>query len=171
MGGLRWLFVLLAVVPAAWGANILGLFSSHSQSHLILHMSMMKALAEEGHNVTVVSVMKPTVMHKDIHLIVLPVSDEYEHAIQNQLKDMASKKSSIIDTLLRLLNGMDAMVESQVDLLTDQRFQRIYETKFDLMFMGYFLNDFQLGVANKLKVPVIRFPTFPLWALHWGAVR
>ncbi|KAM8717118.1 hypothetical protein ACLKA7_003913 [Drosophila subpalustris] len=155
MGGLLWLFVLLAVVPAAWGANILGLFSSHSQSHLILHMSMIKALAEEGHNVTVVSVMKPTVMHKDIHLIVLPVSDEYEHAIQNQLKDMASKKSSIIDTLLRLLNGMDAMIESQVDLLTDQRFQRIYETKFDLMFMGYFLNDFQLGVANKLKVPVI----------------
>ncbi|XP_034474568.1 UDP-glucuronosyltransferase 1-8 [Drosophila innubila] len=155
MGGLRWLFALLVVVPAAWSANILGLFSSHSQSHLILHMSMIKALAEEGHNVTVVSMIKPTVMHKDIHLIVVPASEEHERAMDNQLKEMTGRKHSAIDTLLRLVSGMDAVIESQADLLTDERFQRIYETKFDLMFMGYFLNDFQLGVANKLKVPVI----------------
>lgn len=133
----------------------MGLFSSHSQSHLILHMSMMKVLAEEGHNVTVVSVLKPAVSHKDIHLIVLPVSVEHERSIDKQLTEMASEKNSMISTLIRLLTGMSAMIESQVDILSDPRFLRIYETKFDLMFMGYFLNDFQLGVAHKLKVPVI----------------
>ncbi|XP_034100343.1 UDP-glucosyltransferase 2 [Drosophila albomicans] len=156
MGGFRFLFVLLlAVAPAAYGANILGLFSSHSQSHLILHMSMMKALAEQGHNITVVSMMKPKVMHKSIHLIVVPPSDEKEAIMENQMTEMANQKNSIYDTMIRLLNGMSAMVESQVDLITDPRFQRIYETKFDLMFMGFFMNDFQLGVAHKLQVPVI----------------
>lgn len=149
------LSLLLMAAAPAWGANILGLFSSHSQSHLILHMSAMKVLAEEGHNVTVVSVMKPTVTHKDIHVIVIPVSEEHEQSIENQMTQMAGEKNSILDTLIRLLTGMSAMIESQVDILSDPRFQPIYETKFDLMFMGYFLNDFQLGVAHKLRVPVI----------------
>lgn len=159
MGGSRCsvllLLSLLVTASPAWSANILGLFTSHSQSHLILHMSMVKALAEEGHNVTVVSVMKPTVTHKDIHHIVIPVSDEHEQSLESQMSQMAGEKNTIISTLLRLLTGMSAMIESQVDVLSDPRFQRIYETKFDLMFMGYFLNDFQLGLAHKLQVPVI----------------
>lgn len=148
------LCLLLIALPAR-GANILGLFSSHSQSHLILHMSMIKALAESGHNVTVVTMMKPTVVHKDIHLIVVPVTDEQEHILEGQMKEMAGQKNSVLSTMTRMLSGMSVMIESQFQLLSDPRFQRIYETKFDLMFMGYFINDFQLGVAAKLKVPVI----------------
>ncbi|KAH8409588.1 hypothetical protein KR222_008919, partial [Zaprionus bogoriensis] len=155
MYALRVFLVLLVIATPAWSANILGLFSSHSQSHLILHMSMVKALAEEGHNVTVVSVLKPTVTHKDIHVIVVPVSDEHERALDSQMTEMAGEKNSLMGTLIRLMTGMSAMIDSQLDVLYDPRFQRIYDTKFDLMFMGYFINDFQLGVAHKLQVPVI----------------
>ncbi|KAH8362653.1 hypothetical protein KR200_008372, partial [Drosophila serrata] len=147
--------LLLAVVASTRGANILGLFSSHSQSHLIIHMSVAKTLAEAGHNVTVVAMMQPKVMHKDIHLIVVPVTEEQERILDEQLTTMVGQKNSIISTVSRLLSGMDVMVKAQADLLSHPSFQRIYETKFDLMIMGYFLNDFQLGVANKLKVPVI----------------
>ncbi|KAH8279583.1 hypothetical protein KR018_003410, partial [Drosophila ironensis] len=152
----RCVFLLLAaLVASSQGANILGLFSSHSASHLIIHMSVAKTLAEAGHNVTVVSMLKPKVMHKDIHLIVIPVTDEQEAILDNQMNTMAGQKNSIFSTMNRLLNGMDVMIESQADLLSHPKFQQIYETKFDLMIMGYFLNDFQLGVAAKLKVPVI----------------
>ncbi|XP_017025444.1 UDP-glycosyltransferase UGT5 [Drosophila kikkawai] len=147
--------LLLAVIASAQGANILGLFSSHSQSHLIIHMSVAKALAEAGHNVTVVSMMQPKVMHKDIHLIVVPATEEQERIMDEQLTTMAGQKNSAISTVSRLLSGMDVMIKAQADLLSHPSFQRIYETKFDLMIMGYFLNDFQLGVAHKLKVPVI----------------
>ncbi|KAH8362650.1 hypothetical protein KR200_008371, partial [Drosophila serrata] len=147
--------LLLAVVASTQGANILGLFSSHSPSHLIIHMSVAKTLAEAGHNVTVVSMMQPKVMHKDIHLIVIPVTEEQERTLDEQMTTMAGQKNSVFSTMFRLLNGMNVMIDSQGDLLSDPRFQRIYETKFDLMIMGYFINDFQLGVANKLKVPVI----------------
>ncbi|EDW64151.1 UDP-glucosyltransferase 2 [Drosophila virilis] len=158
MVGLRLSIVglcLLMVALPARGANILGLFSSHSPSHLILHMSMIKTLAENGHNVTVVTMMKPTVTHKDIHVIVVPMTDEQEELLESQMNEMAGQKNSFIDTMLRLMSGMRLMVDSQLELLSDPRFQRIYETKFDLMFMGYFINDFQLGVAAKLQVPVI----------------
>ncbi|XP_050740965.1 UDP-glucosyltransferase 2 [Drosophila biarmipes] len=156
MLSVRFLLIgLLAVVTSTQGANILGLFSSHSASHLIIHMSTAKALAEAGHNVTVVSMMKPKVTHKDIHLIVIPVTKEQERIIEDQMATMAGQKNSMFGTFSRLLNSMDVMIESQAELLSDPRFQRIYETKFDLMILGYFLNDFQLAVAAKLNVPVI----------------
>ncbi|XP_022228116.2 UDP-glucosyltransferase 2 [Drosophila obscura] len=156
MLAVRSVFVLLvALAVSARGANILGLFSSHSPSHLIIHMSVAKALAEAGHNVTVVSMLKPTVMHKNIHLIVVPVKEEQERVLENQMAKMAGQKNSVISTMNRLMNEMNVMIDAQADLLSDPRFQRIYETKFDLMILGYFINDFQLGVAAKLQVPVI----------------
>ncbi|XP_017056397.1 UDP-glucosyltransferase 2-like [Drosophila ficusphila] len=149
------LLLLFAVVASTQGANILGLFSSHSPSHLIIHMSVAKALAEAGHNVTVVSMLKPKVTHKDIHVIVVPMRDDQEEAMEKQMSEMAGEKNSIFSTMNRLLNGLDVMINAQAELLSDPRFQRIYDTKFDLMILGYFINDFQLGVAAKLKVPVI----------------
>uniref|UniRef100_A0A6P4FPJ5 UDP-glucuronosyltransferase 1-6-like n=1 Tax=Drosophila rhopaloa TaxID=1041015 RepID=A0A6P4FPJ5_DRORH len=149
------LVFLLAAVASTHGANILGLFSSHSPSHLIIHMSVAKALAEAGHNVTVVSMAEPKIMHKDITLIVVPMKEEQELVVENQMTEMASQKNSLLSTMNRLLNGMDVIIDSQAELLSDPRFLRIYETKFDLMILGYFINDFQLGVAEKLKVPVI----------------
>lgn len=146
---------LLAVASPSQGANILGVYSALSPSHLIIHMSTAKALAEAGHNVTVVSMMQPKVMHKDIHLIVVPVTKEQERTLENQMASMAGSKNNIITTMYLLLNGLDVMVTSQADLLKDPRFQRVFETKFDLMILGSFFNDFQLGVAGKLKVPVI----------------
>ncbi|XP_017134072.1 UDP-glucosyltransferase 2 [Drosophila elegans] len=147
--------LLLAVVASTRGANILGLFSSHSPSHLIIHMSVAKALAEAGHNVTVVSMLKPTITHKDITVIVVPMKKEQELVMENQMSVMAGQKNSLFSTMNRILNDMDVMIKAQAELLSDPRFLRIYETKFDLMILGYFINDFQLGVAAKLKVPVI----------------
>ncbi|XP_039481622.1 UDP-glucosyltransferase 2 [Drosophila santomea] len=118
-------------------------------------MSTAKALAEAGHNVTVVTMMQPKVMHKDIHLIVVPVTQEQADAMENQMASMAGSRNDIITTMYLLLNGLDVMITSQADLLKDPRFQRVFETKFDLMIFGCFFNDFQLGVAAKLKVPVI----------------
>lgn len=156
MIGVRCVFLLLlGVVASTQGANILGLFSSHSPSHLIIHMSVAKALVEAGHNVTVVSMLKPKVTHKDIHLIVVPMKEEQERIMEDQMTEMAGQKNSLVSTMYRLLTSMDVMINAQAELLSDPRFQRIYETKFDLMILGYFINDFQLGVAHKLKVPVI----------------
>jgi len=83
------------------------------------------------------------------------MKDEQELIMESQMTEMANQKNSLVSTMNRLLTGMEVMINAQAELLSDPRFQRIYETKFDLMILGYFINDFQLGVAHKLKVPVI----------------
>ncbi|XP_044251846.1 UDP-glucosyltransferase 2-like [Drosophila takahashii] len=118
-------------------------------------MSTANALAEAGHNVTVVSMLRPKRMHKDIHLILVPMTKEQERSMDNTMSSMAKSKNDIISTMFLLLNDLGVMVNTQADLLSDPRFLRIYQTKFDLMILGSFFNDFQLGVAAKLKVPVI----------------
>ncbi|XP_016979045.2 UDP-glucosyltransferase 2-like [Drosophila rhopaloa] len=146
---------VLAVIASTQGANILGIYSALSPSHLILHMSTAKALVEAGHNVTVVTMMQPKVMHKDIHLIVVPVTEEQGRTLDKTMALMAGSRNDIISTMYLLLNELDVMIRNQAYLLSDPRFLRIYQTKFDLMILGSFFNDFQLGVAAKLKVPVI----------------
>ncbi|XP_023032274.1 uncharacterized protein LOC6643709 [Drosophila willistoni] len=146
--------VFSKAVPSE-GANILGLYSGYTPFHLILHMSVAKTLAEAGHNVTVVSMLEPKVRCKDIHLIVIPVSEEHQRIIENKLKEYATQENTIYNAFDNLLNGLKVMVDSQSELLSHPKFQQIYETKFDLMILGWFFNEFQLGVAAKLKVPVI----------------
>ncbi|KAH8347776.1 hypothetical protein KR084_000960, partial [Drosophila pseudotakahashii] len=146
---------ILAAVASTEGANILGMYTDLSPSHLIIYMSTANALAEAGHNVTVVSILQPKVVYKDIHLLVVPMTKEQELTLDNQMSSMAKSKNDIISIMYLLLNDQSVMVNAQADLLSDPRFLRIYETNFDLMIFGAFFNDFQLGVAAKLKVPVI----------------
>ncbi|XP_017044389.1 UDP-glucosyltransferase 2 [Drosophila ficusphila] len=156
MLALRSVFLwVVAAVSCCHGANILGLYSALSPSHLIIHMSTAKALAEAGHNVTVVTRLKPKVMHDKIHLIVVPPTREHELAVKNAASDTAGSRNSRLSTKFDLLTRTRVLIDSQADLISDPRFQRVYETKFDLMILGSYFNDFQLGVAAKMKIPVI----------------
>ncbi|ALC39400.1 Ugt37c1, partial [Drosophila busckii] len=114
-------------------------------------MSMMQALAEAGHNITVVITIRPKVKCENMQLIVIPMSKAQEHNLEQQMSTMAGQKNSIFMLFKRVQN----MLDSQLDLLSVAAFQRVYETKFDLMFLGYILNDLHLGLAAKLRVPLI----------------
>jgi glucuronosyltransferase len=46
---------MLALLPVAHGARILGVFPFPARSHLIVHKPLMLELARRGHEVTVVS--------------------------------------------------------------------------------------------------------------------
>ncbi|XP_075152430.1 UDP-glucosyltransferase 2-like [Haematobia irritans] len=140
------------------GANILGLFVSHSPSHLIVHMSVVKVLAEHGHNVTVVVSQKPKVTHKDINVILIPPSEEIQKFINDEVPAMAQKKNNIFTTFQNLLGSLRMLIDMQAHTLADPRFTALYDnpdTKFDLVIAGIFMNNCLLGVAAKFKVPLI----------------
>ncbi|XP_044313834.1 UDP-glucosyltransferase 2-like [Drosophila rhopaloa] len=80
---------------------------------------------------------------------------EQGRTLDKTMSLMAGSKNDIISTMYLLLNNLDVMIRNQAHLLSDPRFLSIYQTKFDLLILGSFFNDFQLGVAAKLKVPVI----------------
>ncbi|KAI8118030.1 UDP-glucuronosyltransferase 2B15 [Lucilia cuprina] len=145
-------------VPQVNGANILGIFTSHSTSHLIIHMSVAKVLAERGHNVTIVASQEPKVKHDKINMIIIPPSSEVEELIGKAMKGMATQKTTFFTTVGNFFGSLKPMIDMQADMLKDPRFTALYEnpdTKFDLIIMGYFMNSFVLGMGARFKAPLV----------------
>ncbi|XP_037806550.1 UDP-glucosyltransferase 2-like [Lucilia sericata] len=139
------------------GANILGIFTSHSTSHLIVHMSVAKVLAERGHNVTIVASQEPKVKHDKINMIIIPPSAEVEEKIGKVMKEKVTQKTSFFTYVVNFFDSVKPMIDMQADMLKDPRFTVLYEnpdTKFDLVIMGYFMNSFVFGMGARFKAPL-----------------
>ncbi|XP_016965831.1 UDP-glycosyltransferase UGT5 [Drosophila biarmipes] len=159
LGGLLVALLALQSMPqGSEGANILGVFTSHSASHFIVHMSIMKTLAEEGHNVTVVSSVPPKVTHKSIKHIVIPMSAEDEKILNDGMAGMAKEKPSIWNTFKSIFSSLALLIDKQVDVLEDPKFQELYlnkGNKFDVVFVGFFFNTYQVALGARFNCPVI----------------
>nr|AAL48561.1 RE03785p [Drosophila melanogaster] len=159
LGGLLVALLALQTMPQGTeGANILGVFTSHSPSHFIVHMSIMKTLAEKGHNVTVVSSVPPKVTHKSINHIVVPMSAEDEKVLNDGMAGMVKEKPSIWNTMKSIFSSLALLIDKQVDVLEDPRFQELYlnkGNKFDVVFVGFFFNTYQVALGARFNCPVI----------------
>ncbi|KAH8378397.1 hypothetical protein KR093_011157, partial [Drosophila rubida] len=155
------------VISGVQGANILGIFTAPGPSHLIIEMSMAKVLAENGHNVTVVTTLKPVVTHKNITVIQVPLTAEQEKSFKNVLASIVQTDNNDVGSaLLRLRGQLTMMFEKNREVMKDPRVTGLYENKdnkFDLVMIGYFLNNFQIGIAQKLKVPVVIASSLYQW--------
>ncbi|KAH8282529.1 hypothetical protein KR054_008203, partial [Drosophila jambulina] len=165
---LRFLLLAVAVVALAGGAqsaNILGLFPSLSPSHLIIQMSVAKVLAERGHNVTVVTVLKPVVTHKSINVITIALTKEEAQQMSDTIKEMSkTDNKNMVLSMLRMMGQMDFMFTKMAETLQHDRVRDLYlnkDNRFDLVLSGYFMNDFQLGFARKVNAPVVVVATMP----------
>ncbi|XP_020810167.1 UDP-glucuronosyltransferase 1-6-like [Drosophila serrata] len=168
MVSIRFLFLVVAITALIGGtqsANILGLFPSLSPSHLIIQMSVAKVLAERGHNVTVVTVLKPMVTHKSINVITIPLTKEEAQRKSDSIKEMSKNdNSNMVVSMLRMSGQMDFMFKKMAEALKHERVKDLYlnkNNKFDLVLSGYFMNDFQLGFAGKVNAPFIIVATMP----------
>jgi len=113
---------LAAFIGVSQGANILGLFPSLSPSHVIIQMSAAKVLAEKGHNVTVVSVLKPVVTHKNIKVIQVPLTKEESQQMSDTIGAMSkSDNSNMILSLIRMSGQMDFMYDKMAEALKNDR--------------------------------------------------
>ena len=158
------IFSILLIVCVTWqanqtnAANILGLFTSHSPSHLIVHMSLVKALAEKGHNVTVVVSQVPKVKHDKINMIIIPPTKQQEETINKGVSAMATQKNNLITMIGNFFGSLKDLIDAQAHMLKDPQFTALYEnpdTKFDLVIAGFFMNSFSFGVAAKFNAPLV----------------
>ncbi|SPP86139.1 UDP-glucuronosyltransferase 2B15-like isoform X3 [Drosophila guanche] len=159
------LVVVGALIGSSLGANILGLFTSLSPSHLIIQMSAVQALAERGHNVTVVTVLQPAVSHKDINVISVPLSAEESQYLSELFAAMSrNDDKNMLFAMFRMFGQMGFMSQKMADAFKDPRVRDLYhnkENRFDLVLSGFALNDYQMGFAQKVKAPVIVLATMP----------
>ncbi|XP_033173274.1 UDP-glucuronosyltransferase 2B15 [Drosophila mauritiana] len=157
--GILIVFLLGTKTQCSDGANILGVFGTHSPSHVIVHMAVMKALADRGHNITVVTQMKPKMAaHENITVIIAPPTEERHKFIKEYMAEVSNEKPSFWETMVKAIVQSSNQLEGQYEFMMHPNFKEIYEnpkTKFDLVFLGLMANNYQLGIAAKLKCPVI----------------
>lgn len=159
IGGLILLLLLGLTATPVWSANILALFSTFSPSHLIVHMAMMKTLADEGHNVTVVTALQPKVKpHENITIVLAPTTEQRKKQMAEYMEESTKQQRSMAFAMLKMMCDAGKMLDSQYEFLEHPNLKSVVEeppVKFDLMFLGYVMNDFQLGIAHKLGIPAI----------------
>ncbi|EDV31455.2 uncharacterized protein Dana_GF15364 [Drosophila ananassae] len=154
------LLLLLGVeCPGIRAANILGVFGAHSPSHTIVNMAVMKALADRGHNITVVLTAMPKMKaHENITIILAPRTPKRIQDIKDHVAKASQRKQSLWKSMVLTILQSEFQIEGQYEFLMHPNLRNLYEkpqTKFDLVILGMLANDFQLGIGAKLNCPVI----------------
>lgn len=150
--------LLLSVIAVSAGvesANILGLFTSPSPSHLIVHSAVADALVQQGHQVTVITSVPLKHANPEVNHIVISPSDILLRNLNDAIYKMSSK-NNFVNHLLSMYQTMKTITNFQYDVILSEQFQSVLNSQeFDLIVIGYFSNDFLLAVAAQAKAPVI----------------
>lgn len=141
--------LILFITNSAFGARILFLFSTPSKSHMIIVHALSTALAEKGHEVTVVTpfpLEKPIKNHREI---VVPFNSEVKETMKTII-DTSSK------SFLRMIYMMlKANFQQMEEVFISEEFQKITNEKFDMIVIGMNFQNALLGFAEKFDCPVI----------------
>lgn len=149
------IFLALLFVPFCSGANILGLFTSSTKSHLIIHMAYVDALIAQGHNLTIVTTLPIESKSSKFNHVLIPQSPEFIENIQKLIK-AATNDPSPISTMKHELKSYMLWTSNQYHAMRHEKLQTVLrDNEFDLLVLGYFFNDFQIAVAAQLKIPVV----------------
>lgn len=110
----------------------------------------MKILADAGHNVTVVTQVPYPDTSKNYKHIQLNIPEIMN---KNFLVDVVNKPRPFY----KLFMDMSEMVfvTSNLTILEPQMQHLMANEKFDLVILGYFFNDFQIGIAAHFNCPII----------------
>ncbi|XP_055916184.1 UDP-glycosyltransferase UGT5-like [Eupeodes corollae] len=145
--------VLLTTFLVASGDSkkILAFFPTPSKSHLIIHGAIAEALAEHGHDVTVVTTIpwtskqQPQLRHIQLKTVPKFSVDNFAQAADNPLP-----------WYKRLTQFIEMMTDYAENSLKDPAMKQLMKDEsFDVVVLGYFTNDFLLGVAGHFKCPVV----------------
>lgn len=141
-------------------SNILGVFLTHSPSNVILHMAVVQALIENGHNLTVITSIPLADPHPNYRHIFL----KQQELSQKDLDKMISEAKSTppLMKLFKMLGLAEKIISQYSEFTSDPDFVDFLmeDNHFDLMILGYSFNDLPLGIAAHFNCPVV--VTFPI---------
>ncbi|XP_075158855.1 UDP-glycosyltransferase UGT4-like isoform X3 [Haematobia irritans] len=159
-------FVCVALIQNNEASRILGVFPSPSKSHLLIHCAVAKALADAGHDVTVVATTNDG---KAPHLnapytfvgIEGPMFDSsFTQEMVNRPLPIYRRVQSILEQIFTMAN--ETMNHSKM-----LEFLQTHKAgDYDLLILGYFMNDFMLGLGAHFECPIVLSfmvqPIFPI---------
>ena len=146
------LLTLLVCIAFCKCDRILILAPVCSKSHKISYMPIAEALAEKGHEVTVVSPYQPTKTTANLREIV----------VKDVLKDIELdwfelQKQNPLQAMVTIISSFRAMMTTGFDsLMSNEEFISILKNRAaDLIIVDAILNDFTLPVIESFRVPYI----------------
>lgn len=148
------LVLLCVLVQYGNSANILGVFTSSSRSHLIIHKAVADALIEAGHNLTIVST-ESLPGNQNFNSILLPENKETRSVIEDYMSKVlyAKNAKSFVENNI---GAISMLTKHQREATFSKKLQEVLrQQSFDVVILGYFFNEFQLVIPGQLKVPVI----------------
>ncbi|KAJ3642495.1 hypothetical protein Zmor_025267 [Zophobas morio] len=157
--------MLIFLTTSRYGscAKILGIFGAPGRSHYILGSTLLKALAEKGHDVTMVSSLgekeppKTKGTYRDI--VVTEIMKKVEEVEKQQRPKMSDwENMNLFIATVFMGHTMSKIMEP---LLWDDKIQNlIYSNeKFDVVIVEQFLNDAQKALAIHFGAPLIVMST------------
>lgn len=157
---------VLSMCPTASveGARILGFFASPSKSHIIVHCAVADALAQYGHDVTVIA--SGPKMHKQAKYRYIELETMGAHPLM--FTDMVNKRQPFWQRFGSLLSSINRNAnETHHHTRVQQFLQEHHAGDFDLLLFGYFMNDFQFGLGGHFRCPiVVSFMIQPIYAVN-----
>ncbi|XP_070500716.1 uncharacterized protein [Chironomus tepperi] len=134
------------------------------ESHVIPSEILAKLLAQKGHEVTFVSPYPQSKSIKNFRGITLDASDEEMKILDDLQKGMSESKISFsaMSSAVQMLKQF-----GNETFHTPEMKNLMKNEKFDLVIVGYVMNEYHLGLADHFKCPsIVFFPAFPLSALE-----
>ena len=159
---LNFILVVL-VITSCECSKILFIHPSLSRSHVIPSQVLAKILAKKGHEVTFVSPYPQNKPIKNFRDIKLEASEDDTSIYNKMQKGMSESKISfsVMTSAMSMLQnfGNNTLHATEMkDLIKNE--------KFDLVIVGYLMNEYFLGLADHFKCPsIVFFPAFSLSAL------
>uniref|UniRef100_A0A4Y0BFN0 UDP-glucuronosyltransferase n=1 Tax=Anopheles funestus TaxID=62324 RepID=A0A4Y0BFN0_ANOFN len=138
-------------------AKILSIFPTMSKSHWILGSSLMKELAQNGHEVTVISPFPLKNAPKNYRHVDVPYRTQMFEDIMDEVFDKVD--DSIVEKLIQMGGFMHEITNTTLASPEVQSLLKSDET-FDLLVLEIFLNDAFLGFADRFNCPVVGMSTF-----------
>lgn len=143
-------------------ANILAVLPSPSPSHLIIEMAVVRAMAENNHNVTVVSILPL----KSEWLLPSMVYIKLDRGLFDMTTAINSSRKMGFSHMGNALKFYNVITTTLGDALDDPKMYELRNNpgnRFDLMLYGYMFGDFFFGLGEHFQCPVaVLWPNVPL---------
>ena len=141
--------IILTVINVSIGSRILFLFPTPSKSHMVIAHSLSRALAEKGHDVTVVSPFPLNKSLKNHREIVIPFNKRAKEVMDKIMEDSPKSFLQLISLMIEV-----NFIEGE-ELFESESFREISNEKFDLIVIGMNFQNFLLGYGEIFNCPTI----------------
>lgn len=140
--------------------NILFLLPLSSKSHKHVFEPLIRGLAANGHEITVIAATKSSNMPQNVREIVIVKDEEIFDAWEDPLENRKNGKfGNMFMDITFAINVCDKVFESE-EL---QTLLKTHKKKFDLAYVDLILNQCFYGLLKYFEAPYITLCTLPPW--------